>query len=76
MGAYIIKRLFLIIPTLFLILLINFVVVQIAPGGPVEQAIQQAESFSGVKPGRNCFCQYRYPLSGCAWSDARNGRKN
>lgn len=51
MGAYIIKRLFLIIPTLFLILLINFVVVQIAPGGPVEQAIQQAESFSGVKTG-------------------------
>ncbi|NHB57819.1 microcin C ABC transporter permease YejB [Acinetobacter shaoyimingii] len=48
MGAYIVKRLLLIIPTLFFILLINFVVVQIAPGGPVEQAIQQAESFQGV----------------------------
>lgn len=48
MGTYILKRLLLIIPTLFLILLINFVVVQIAPGGPVEQAIQQAESFQGV----------------------------
>lgn len=47
MGAYIVKRLLLIIPTLFFILLINFVVVQIAPGGPVEQAIQQAESFQG-----------------------------
>ncbi|AOA58885.1 microcin C ABC transporter permease YejB [Acinetobacter larvae] len=45
MGRYICKRLLLIIPTLFLILLINFIVVQIAPGGPVEQAIQQAESF-------------------------------
>lgn len=48
MGTYILKRLLLIIPTLFFILLINFVVVQIAPGGPVEQAIQQAENFQGL----------------------------
>ena len=45
MGIYILKRLLLIIPTLFFILLINFAVVQIAPGGPVEQAIHQAETF-------------------------------
>ncbi len=49
MGTYILKRLLLIIPTLFFILLINFVVIQLAPGGPVEQAIQQAESFQGMK---------------------------
>ncbi|ATO18239.1 peptide ABC transporter permease [Acinetobacter sp. LoGeW2-3] len=48
MGTYILKRLLLIIPTLFLILLINFIVIQIAPGGPVEQAIQQAETFQGM----------------------------
>ena len=48
MGTYILKRLLLIIPTLFLILLINFVVVQIAPGGPVEQAIQQIEQSRGM----------------------------
>ncbi|OUY06892.1 microcin C ABC transporter permease YejB [Acinetobacter populi] len=48
MGTYILKRLLLIIPTLFIILLINFVIVQIAPGGPVEQAIQQAESLQGI----------------------------
>jgi len=48
MGTYILKRLLLIIPTLFFILLINFVVVQLAPGGPVEQSIQQAESFQGL----------------------------
>ena len=48
MGIYILKRLLLIIPTLFLILLINFIVVQLAPGGPVEQAIQQIENFQGV----------------------------
>ncbi|MBU3846241.1 MAG: microcin C ABC transporter permease YejB [Candidatus Acinetobacter avistercoris] len=48
MGIYIFKRLLLIIPTLFLILLINFIVVQLAPGGPVEQAIVQAENFQGM----------------------------
>ncbi len=48
MGIYILKRLLLIIPTLFLILLINFMVVQIAPGGPVEQAIHEAETFQGL----------------------------
>ena len=48
MGTYILKRLLLIIPTLFLILLINFIVIQIAPGGPVEQAIQQAEALQGM----------------------------
>ena len=41
MTAYIIRRLLLMIPTLIGIMLINFVVVQAAPGGPVEQAIAQ-----------------------------------
>jgi microcin C transport system permease protein len=39
MLAYILRRLLLIIPTLFGIMLINFVIVQAAPGGPVEQVI-------------------------------------
>lgn len=39
MGAYIVRRLLLIVPTLLLIMLINFLVVQAAPGGPVEQVI-------------------------------------
>ncbi|WP_410211161.1 microcin C ABC transporter permease YejB [Aquirhabdus sp.] len=43
MTIYIFKRLLLIIPTLFLILLTNFVIVQMAPGGPVEQAIERAK---------------------------------
>ena len=51
MGIYILKRLLLIIPTLLVILLINFMVIQIAPGGPVEQAIQQAEAFQGMGAG-------------------------
>tara|TARA_B100000073_G_C23691341_1_gene556586 strand:+ start:272 stop:1369 length:1098 start_codon:yes stop_codon:yes gene_type:complete len=41
MGAYLVKRLLLVIPTLFGIMLINFAVVQIVPGGPVEQMIAQ-----------------------------------
>jgi len=41
MAAYLIKRLLLIVPTLFGILLINFVIIQFAPGGPVEQVIAQ-----------------------------------
>jgi microcin C transport system permease protein len=39
--AYIIRRLLLMIPTLFGIMLINFVVVQFLPGGPVEQVLAQ-----------------------------------
>jgi microcin C transport system permease protein len=39
MLAYIVRRLLLIIPTLFGIMVINFVIVQAAPGGPVEQMI-------------------------------------
>ena len=41
MLAYIIRRLLLIIPTLFAIMVINFAVIQAAPGGPVEQIIAQ-----------------------------------
>lgn len=43
MLAYILRRLLLIIPTLLGILLINFIIVQAAPGGPVEQAIAKLE---------------------------------
>ena len=41
MGAYLLRRLLLVIPTLFGIIAINFVVVQFAPGGPVEQMIAE-----------------------------------
>src|SRR5579864_2588605 len=41
MTAYLIRRLLLVIPTLFGIITINFVVVQFAPGGPVEQMIAE-----------------------------------
>lgn len=41
MLAYIARRLLLVIPTLFGIMVINFVIVQSAPGGPVEQMLAQ-----------------------------------
>ncbi|WP_116654314.1 microcin C ABC transporter permease YejB [Pelagibacterium sediminicola] len=39
MGAYILRRLLLMIPTLLGIMAVSFLVIQFAPGGPVEQAI-------------------------------------
>lgn len=41
MLAYIIKRILLMVPTLFGILLITFAVMQFVPGGPVEQLVQE-----------------------------------
>ena len=43
MLAYIVRRLLLIIPTLLGIMVVNFVVIQAAPGGPIEQVIAQIE---------------------------------
>ena len=48
MLAYVFRRLLLIIPTLFGILLINFIIIQAAPGRPVEQAIAKLEGFEGA----------------------------
>ncbi len=46
MAAYIVRRLLLIIPTLFGIMVANFFIVQLAPGGPVEKVLAQ---FQGVE---------------------------
>lgn len=43
MGAYILRRLLLMIPTLFGIMALSFVIVQFAPGGPVERMIDQVQ---------------------------------
>jgi microcin C transport system permease protein len=41
MIAYLLRRLLLVVPTLFGIIAINFAVIQFAPGGPVEQMIAE-----------------------------------
>ena len=47
MGAYIARRLLLMIPTIFGIMLLSFAVIQFAPGGPVEQVIAQITGQGG-----------------------------
>ena len=55
MGAYILRRLLLIIPTLIGIMVINFALTQFVPGGPVEQVLAQIEGegdvFAGISGG-------------------------
>jgi microcin C transport system permease protein len=48
MAAYILRRLLLIVPTLLGILLINFLLVQFMPGGPIEQIIAQLDDDTGA----------------------------
>ncbi len=48
MGAYILRRLLLVIPTLFGIMVVNFALTQFVPGGPIEQIIAQLEGEGDV----------------------------
>ncbi|SMC34520.1 microcin C transport system permease protein [Fulvimarina manganoxydans] len=52
MGAYILRRLLLMIPTLVGIMAISFIVVQFAPGGPVEQVIATLQGDAGSATDR------------------------
>ncbi|HDR27155.1 microcin C ABC transporter permease YejB [Rhodovulum sp.] len=55
MGAYILRRLLLIVPTLLGIMIINFTLIQFVPGGPIEQIIARMEGqgdvFQGIAGG-------------------------
>ena len=48
MTGYLVRRLLLVIPTLFGIIAINFAVVQFAPGGPVDQMLAQLRGHGGL----------------------------
>jgi microcin C transport system permease protein len=50
--AYALRRILLIVPTLFAIILVNFVIVQAAPGGPVDQLIAQLKGRGGATLSR------------------------
>ena len=50
MLAYLIRRLLLMVPTLFGIMVINFVIIQAAPGGPVEQMLSQIQGTAAARP--------------------------
>ena len=59
MAAYILRRLLLMVPTIFGIMAISFAIVQFAPGGPVERVIAQLQGhdvgatsrFTGAQDG-------------------------
>jgi len=67
MLAYIIRRLLLIIPTLFGIMVINFLIVQIAPGGPIEQMIARVQGTAVEATSR---------IGGSAGGDAGNAAQH
>lgn len=48
MGAYILRRLALVLPTLLGIMVINFTLVQFVPGGPIEQILAELEGEGNV----------------------------
>lgn len=48
MGAYILRRLLLIIPTLFGVMVVNFTLTQFVPGGPIEQILAELEGEGDV----------------------------
>ena len=52
MISYFLRRLILIIPTLFGIILLNFIIIQFAPGGPVESTIARLQGIDVGATGR------------------------
>ncbi|NJM29412.1 MAG: microcin C ABC transporter permease YejB [Rhizobiales bacterium] len=52
MGAYILKRILLMIPTLVGIMLMTFAVIQFVPGGPIERIIAQVQGTDTDATGR------------------------
>lgn len=52
MFAYILRRLLLVVPTLFGIMVLNFLIIQAAPGGPVEQTLAQIQGGMSDVTGR------------------------
>lgn len=59
MWSYILKRLLLMLPTLFGVLLLTFVVIQFVPGGPVEQYLADARAAGGPGGAEGSGMTYR-----------------
>jgi microcin C transport system permease protein len=52
MLAYIARRVLLMVPTIFGIMLVSFIIVQFAPGGPVERIVAQLQGFEAGATSR------------------------
>ena len=74
MTAYIVRRLLLIIPTLFAIMVINFLIIQVAPGGPVEQIISQLTGVGADITERVTRTGTTETLSNTGGSDSFSGK--
>lgn len=68
MAHYILRRLLLMIPTLLGILLLNFIIVQVAPGGPIDQMLAR---FEGMDSNASTRLESSGETSG---GDTRNAR--
>ncbi len=77
MGAYILRRLLLIIPTLFGIMVINFALTQFVPGGPIEQVLARLEgggdAFQNIAGGRMRAPRWKARAGGMSAISARAG---
>ncbi len=79
MAAYIARRILLMIPTIFGILLISFVIVQFAPGGPVERILAQLQglntsataNFSGGAEARASSAEFSSKYRGAEGLDPK-----
>ena len=74
MGIYILRRLALIIPTLVGIMLLNFIIVQAAPGGPVEQLIAEMEGHGGSALARAAGGDAGGEVASASAGDTRGSR--
>src|SRR5271156_5394666 len=76
MIAYAIRRILLIIPTLFAIMVVNFVIVQAAPGGPVEEMISRlkGENVSATERGSGGTGEIKTMQTGALNSRYRGAR--
>ncbi len=73
MVAYIVRRLLLLVPTLFGIMLLNFAIVQVAPGGPIERILAEMRG-TGVDPSARFTTTADAPPSGAAQERYRGAR--
>lgn len=74
MLAYALRRILLMIPTLFAIILVNFVIIQAAPGGPVDQLIAELKGTAGGSLQRVSGGGGELSGSGTSTSQSRGAR--
>ena len=79
MGAYILRRILLIIPTLLGIMILNFALTQFVPGGPVEQVLAnmrgEGDAFASFTGGQGDAGQNMDVLDGNGYESEYAGAR-